>query len=171
MRKNTRRIAFAAVMAAMSVVFLYFASIFPSGQLGFVAVASLFVIAAVIESGIAGGVSVFAAVSILGFLIVPAKGVMFLYLLFFGYYPVLKSLIEKISKPPVELILKLAVFNAALSVLWFAFSGLVFDGSFLGGNLLIVYILGNIAFLLYDFGVTKLIAFYLSNISSKLKIK
>ena len=169
MKKRTRNITITALFTALTVVFLYVAAVLPTGQVGFVAVASLFAVAAVVESGLGAGLFVFIGSALLGYLIVPNKTAVFLYGLFFGYYPVLKSLIERIRKRIPEWILKLAVFNAALSVIWFGLSYILFNSSLLGTNTFVIYLIGNAAFILFDIGVTKLIGFYRNNISKKLR--
>ena len=72
-------------MAALTVACLYLASAFPTGQVGIVAVASLFTIAAVIEAGIKHAALLYAVCAILSFLMIPLKGVAIIYTLFFGY--------------------------------------------------------------------------------------
>jgi hypothetical protein len=69
--------------------------------------------------------------------------------------------VERLRKLPLELLLKLAFFNAALSVLFFGFSALLLP--LLPDRLhgaLAVYLAGNVAFLLYDYGFSKLITYY-----------
>ena len=172
----------AALFAALCVVLLYIASIWPTGQLGLVAVASLFVAAGVIEGGKSGikvGLAVFVVSSFIGMLILPNRVAPLLFIIFFGYYPVLKSLLERISKNMLQWVLKLLVFNAALAIIWFALNDL-----FLGfmDSLPIVseidpqimsfaalVIAANIVFVIYDYGFTKLIWFYIQRVSSKIK--
>lgn len=158
-------------MAALTVAFLYLASVFPTGQVGIVAVASLFTIAAVIEAGIKHAVLLYAVCAILSFLLIPLKGVAIIYTLFFGYYPIVKSFAERMKKPLYSWILKEAVFLAALTVVWFLFRNLVFTGSILDISPLIIFPAGIVIFTLYDIGLTKLIAYYLYRLSPKLKRK
>ena len=172
MKKNkTRQIAFSAVFTAFSIVFLYLASLFPTGQLGFLGVASLFGVAAVIEYGAAGGVMVFAGTALIGLMIVPGKTLVAVYALFFGYYPILKMLAEKLRSRVTEWIVKLAVFNAALSVIMFALSVLIFDFSFLGGSRALMYLFGNVVFVLFDIGVSRVISVYTGKIYPKMHKK
>ena len=158
-------------MAALTVAFLYLASVFPTGQLGIIAVASLFTIAAVIEAGIKHAVLLFAVCAILAFLLIPLKGVALLYTLFFGYYPIVKSFAERMKKPLYSWILKEIVFLAALSVVWFLFRNLIFTGKVLEINPIIVYLVGIAVFTLYDIGLSKLIGYYIFRISPKIKRK
>jgi len=158
-------------MTACSVVLLYLASLLPVQRLGIVAISSLFGIAAVIEAGLAADVFVFIGSSLVGWLVVPDKSVILIYTLFLGYYPIVKSLAEKLGKPAAQWCIKLAVFNAALSAAWFLFSSLVFAPGIHKLGTAVVFIAGNAAFILYDIGLTKLISFYIVRISKNIRKK
>lgn len=160
-----------ALFSALSVTILYFASIWPTGRFGLVAVASLFTVAAVIETGILSGVYVYIVCSALGMLLIPNRTAVFLYILFFGYYPVVKSLAEQIRATGLQFLLKLVVFNASFSVIWLFVIGLI--TGYAGGapNILLVFICVNIAFAIFDFGLSKLIWFYINRISIHIRKK
>lgn len=168
MDKRTRKVTLSAALAALTVLFLYLASVFPTGQLAIIAVASLFTVAAVIEAGIRTAIIVFAGCSLLGFVIVPDKPLLLLYVLFFGYYPIIKSLFEKLKSRILEWALKLVVFNAALSVIWLFFRSLLFEAKYLGFNMILVYLAANVVFVIYDIGLSRLIGFYMDRISKHL---
>ena len=169
MKKNKiRRLTLTAVFTAFSVVFMYLSAVLPPGQLGFLGISSLFGVAAVIEYGIAGGLFVFAGTAVIGLIILPDKMLILLYAMFFGYYPILKSLAEKCRSRILEWIIKLVVFNTALTLILFVFKFVLFDFSFLNDSYLLLYIFCNIVFVLFDIGVSRVIAFYLNRISAKI---
>ena len=171
MRRKTKQITITAAMTALSVAILYIASIFPSGSFVFVAISSLAGIVTVIEYRLIAGVFVYAATAILSFLIVPSKSIVLLYALFFGYYPVIKSVFENFKSRFLEWICKIAVFNAVLTIFLIAFSSIIYDSlPFKIGTVFVVLIF-NIVFILFDLGLSKLIAYYISRISKKLKYK
>ena len=167
MSRKTRVITLSALFAALSVISLYVASIWPTGRFGLVAFSSLFVAAAVCETGLVSGLYVFIITSALGMLILPDKSAPLLYTLFFGYYPVVKSLVERIRSRVAQWILKLLVFNASLLVIWFFFRTLVFGVDFETVTVLLVYIGCNIIFVIFDYGFSKVIGFYLDRISGR----
>lgn len=169
MAKKSRLIAICAILTAFSVIFLYISAVVPTGQIGFVAVASLFGIAAVIETGIKGGAFVFAGSAVLSFIIVPDKLAALLYVLFFGYYPVMKSLAEKMKNRLSEWCVKLLVFNAALTVILLAFSEIIYSFINFNKSVLTIYVLFNICFVIFDFGVSKAIGFYINKISKRIR--
>lgn len=169
MLRRTRTITLSAVFTALTVVFLYIGNILPTGRLALVAVASLFAVAAVIEAGIVSAVFVFVGSSIIGALILPEKTAVLIYILFFGYYPVIKSIAEKLRSALLKWIVKLIVFEAAFSVIWFLFKSIIFDDSFFTTSIVLVYFAGSAAFILFDIGLTRLIGFYIVRISKNIR--
>lgn len=167
-KSNSRRIAVTAVFTAFSAVFLYLASVLPTGQLGFLGVASLFVIAAVVEYGIAGGVFVFAGTAILGLLIVPSKSLVLIYALFFGWYPLMKSLAERAKSRAVEWVVKLAAFNAAAAAIVFGVQETLLSFDFLEGRTPLLFLVLNAVFVVFDIGVSRVIAFYMGRLYPKI---
>jgi hypothetical protein len=159
------RVALTAVLGALSLIFLYLASVLPTGRLGLVAVAGLFPAAAVVSSGLAAGALCYAGTGLLGLLLVADKGAALLYLLFFGLYPLVKYEIERLKKLPLELVCKLAFFNLVLLLFWFLLRNVLLTGlpTFLQGFGLVLAA-GNGAFLCYDYGFSKLIGFYILRI-------
>jgi len=144
---------------------LYIASIWPTGQTGVVAAASLFTAAAVIESGLLSGLYVYTISSLLGMLLIPNRASALLYVLFFGFYPIVKSLIERLDGRVLRWVLKLFVFNAALTVIWLFLKELIFDLGSSAPGALIVFVGGSIVFSLFDYGLTKLIWLYINRVS------
>ena len=64
---------------------------------------------------VAAGVFLYVVSSVLGLLVSPLIGNILVYILFFGYYPIVKGIMERIKLRPVEWVLKILVFNAALT--------------------------------------------------------
>lgn len=165
--KSASRIALGGVLAALSLLLLWSATLLPSGRMGMVAVAGLVPAAGVISGGLATGFLCYGAAGLLGLLLLPDKGCALLYVVLFGLYPMVKSAIERLRRLPLELLLKLLFFNAVLTILWFGFSSLLFPLlPELLQSILPVYLVGNGAFLLYDYGFSKLAGFYAARIRS-----
>ena len=153
-------VALGGVLAAGSLAVLWLACVAPSGRIGLTAAAGLFPVAGVLAAGRAAGYLCWAAGGILGLILLPDKGVALLYVAFLGLYPVVKSRIESIRRLGVEWVLKLLFFNAALTVFWFLLRGLFLPNppAWVGENSLILYGAGNVIFLVYDVGLSRLIA-------------
>jgi len=165
MNRKTRDLTLSALFAALTLISLYIAAVWPTGLFGLVAFASLFGAAAVVEAGIAPGIYVYAASSVLGVLLLPDKAAPILHIFFFGYYPVAKSLIERLNSKIAQWALKLSVFNIALSALWFLFGALVLDFGDNPPDLILLHLCGSAVFALFDYGYTKVIWLYISRVS------
>ncbi|MBR5381762.1 MAG: hypothetical protein IK136_03980, partial [Oscillospiraceae bacterium] len=103
----------------------------------------------------------------LSLLISSNKAPAILYGLFFGYYPLMKSFAERRKSRVIEWVVKMAVMNAALTVIVLLFRGLVFDIQSLTDSLVLVYIAANVIFVIFDIGVTKVVGFYISNVKKR----
>lgn len=169
MNKTTRSLTLSALLTALTVITLYIASVLPSGRMAMVALSSIFVAAAIIESGIRAGIFVYAASALLGLLILPYIGFSLMYILLFGYYPVVKSLIERKAPMVLQWILKLCIFNAALTVAWFFLRELIFAFGEDPPGVVLLYIGGSVVFVVFDYGFTKVIWLYINRISKYMK--
>ena len=159
-------VAYPAILGALALILVYVGSIAPTGNWGIVAAAGLLPAAAVISVGLKAGLLCWAGVSILAFLLVPDKFCVLLFSVLFGLYPMVKSLIERLRKRPVEYLLKLAFFNAAFTVIWLTMAAAVTASlpAALGASVWVLYLAANIAFLLYDYGFSRLIALYIARV-------
>lgn len=162
MNGKVRLLTLTAMLTALCVVLLYISAVLPTMRLAIVTVAGLLTAAAIIENGIAAGIFLFTASSLLGLLISPLRGNILIYMLFFGYYPIAKGIIEKIRLKPMEWALKLLLFNLALTA-----AALLYRKGFLSGIELpqlavyLFYLAANAAFVVYDIAFSGLIAWYL----------
>ncbi len=169
-QSKSAKVAYPAILGALSLILIYVASVVPSGNWGFVAVAGLFPAAAVISIGMKAGFLCWAGVSILAFLILPGKFCALLFAALFGLYPMIKALIERLRRGVLGYVLKLAFFNAAFTLIYVIMKAAVLDSlpSILAVTWLL-YIVANVVFLLYDFGFSKLIGFYIARIGRAVK--
>lgn len=172
MKAKTKTLTLCAMMSALSVVFMFIGNLFPTGRMGFMAVASLFTVAVVIQSGYIAGLAVFIVSTLLGILLLPDKSPLAFYGIFFGYYPIVKSLAEKVKNSAFCWMIKLVIFNIALTVIFVFLKELLMLRFFdkLAENILgiVIYIVFNIVFIVYDIGLSRLIGFYMTNIYKKL---
>ena len=153
------QIALGGVLAAGALVMLWLACVAPSGQLGLTAVGGLFPMAATVTAGRAAGYLCWGAAGLLGLILLPDKGVALLYLIFLGLYPVVKGAVESLRRLPLEWALKLAFFNLALTLCWSLFRELFLPAlpDWLTGSLPVLYGAGNVVFVLYDIGLSRLV--------------
>lgn len=168
--RGAGRVALTGVLTALSLVFLWVSAISPAGRLGIVAVAGVFPAGAVVSAGLGAGFFCYGATSILGLILLPGKSSAVLYLIFFGLWPMVKSLLERLRSRAAEWAGKLAVFNAVLTLCYVGLRELFLP--FLPGMLTaawMVYAAGNAAFVIYDVGFSKLIAFYAQRVDRVLR--
>ena len=163
MNDSTKRLARLAILTAVGVVLLLLGSALPAGRLALIAVSSLPVCVTLMMYGVKWSLGVFVLTAALGALLFPGVGVI-MYAAFFGYYPIAKSLFERIHKIWLGWACKLALYSAAFAVYWLLAKALI---TFTGGELAwyVLYPLGAAVFVLYDIAYTSLIRFYLVKIA------
>lgn len=179
MRSNIRKtysLAFASVVAALSLVFMFITSFIPIGTYALPCIAGALLAAVVIESGYITATVVYVAVSFLSFLLVADKEAVLYYVAFLGFYPILKGLFERIKFKPLQFLLKLCVFNICIVTAFYVGITLLSipKESF---ELFDVYLplvflaLGNIVFIVYDICLTRIITQYIVIWRKKIKFK
>ncbi len=164
--KSTLHVAFCGMASALSVVLLFLTNFFPTATIALPALAGVLLMPVVVEIGIRWGWTVFAVCTLLSFFLMADKEAFFMYVLFFGYYPVLKALIEKYLHTRVlSWVLKLLVLNVAMAadVLLVIFVLQIPLESFFDFGLytpVILAVAANIIFVIYDFALSGLVAVY-----------
>lgn len=168
---KTRRITACAVLCGLNIVIMYLGTVIEVLDLSASVVASLACIFAVIEMGGSFPWLIYAVTGVLSLILLPfPKTVAFIYVLFSGYYPILKAHIERLNRP-FAWVAKLILFNVALTGL-VALSIWVLhipDGLFEAN--VFVYLLGNVTFIVYDIALTGLITTYLQVWRKRLRIR
>lgn len=167
MARKTFTITYTGFMTALSVAALYLSAAVTNAKLSFAAIASLFAASALIEAGWGAANFVYAGGGLLSLLLLPSKDGALLYLLFFGYYPIVKSYLERLPKA-LAWAMKLLVFNAAFTVIRLLFAGLLAPG-LAAFSPVPLYLLASAAFCLFDFGLSKLLHFYVQRVSKYLR--
>ncbi len=165
---SAKTVVYAAVPGALALVCLYFANMAPTGRWGLTALAGLMPAAAVISAGMSSGVLCWLGVTVLAFFVIPDKLVVLLFGVLFGLYPVVKCKIESLRCVALEYLLKLVFFNVSFTAVFCTMKAAVLDS--LPVELAVVWLLylaGNVVFLVYDYGFTKLISLYLSRVYRK----
>ena len=163
--KKTFIVAFGGIICALSVVLMFLSDLLPVGVYAFPIFAGVLLSAVVIESGYVWAFSVYGCVALLSLFLVQNKEAVLYYTAFFGFYPVLKGIIEKIKLKPLQFIIKYLIFNVCII-------GAFYIGIYVlsipkeSFNILGVYlpyvflIIGNAAFIVYDYMVSVLITKY-----------
>lgn len=158
MRNDSKGITYPAIATALSVVLIFVSEILPSGQLGVVACASVISLIIAQRFGIMSAVYIYAATSILSFLLIPSKTAVFLYILFFGFYPVIKILFDKLPKA-LSWVLKLITVNISLLLIYKVLSAAVLSYSIFKKYVLLYFLIGSIVFIVFDIGVGQICSY------------
>lgn len=164
---KAKKVAFGAVVAALSLVLMLITGIIPVGTYALPCLSGILLTVIVIEFGIPWAFGVYFTVSVLSFLMVSDKEAALYYVFILGVYPILKSLFERIRIKWLSFLLKLVYFNisavAAFYVSIFLLSVPVESFSLFGINMPLAFLLaGNLVFIVYDICVTRLVTIYLS---------
>ena len=170
-QKHTRNIAFASILSSLSVVFLCIGIFFPTLDLVAALIASYAIIITVCELGRGYATGVFASSAVLGIIIAPQNSAALFYAAFMGYYPILKSLIEvKVRKRVAAIALKILSFNVALLLILFVGIKFLSFEEFIGWYAVGIVTLAEVAFVIYDIALTKVILIYTGIFRTRLRI-
>lgn len=171
MKRNTK-ITLSAMMAALASVFMLL-SYFSFLTYAIPAVAGLFIMVTVIEINYKWAVSAYITSAFIVFLLAEPESKL-LYITFFGYYPIVKALLERMRKPVTEWLIKIVIFNTAVMLVYFVFAS-VFRvsmddfGKWGKYGALAVLALGNVVFVLYDIAVSRMSVVYMAMLHPRLK--
>ncbi len=163
--KTSMKVSLGGVVAALSLVLMFLTSIIPFGTYAFPTFAGILLVLIVINLGYGYAVAVYLVTAVLSFLLVTDKEAALCYAIFLGFYPIIKSVIERIRLRPVQYLIKLALFNLSMTAAFFIAIHLLSipKESF---NLFGVYLpwvfllMGNVFFIFYDLCVTRLVTLY-----------
>lgn len=154
-----------AMTAAVSVIIMLL-TIVPVMTYSSPMLAGMLLLMIVIEMDKKWGYGIFAVVSVLSLILAADKQAVILYIMFFGHYPVTKAIIEgHIHRRAIEWLIKFAVFNVTMTgayllvVKVFAFP-MEEIGDLGKYGAIILLIVGNIVFPVYDVTMTRLVIIY-----------
>lgn len=169
---NTKKVVFCGLMAALATVIMLVAY-FPYLTYAIPAIASLAIMVSLIEIGVKWSFMTYLA-SVLPIFLLCENEAKLLYIVFFGFYPMLKVIIEKINNKTFEWIIKLLVFNLVVIATYFILSSVVGvridEISFVGGyTVALLLLLGNIVFVLYDICIERMAALYMVRLHNTVK--
>ncbi len=165
--KAAQKVTLSAVMAALATVIMLI-SYFPYLTYAVPAFAGMFIMLVVIELDCKWAVLSYLSSAVLTFLFAEMESKL-MFIGFFGFYPIVKCIIEKINKPIIEWIIKVIVFNACVITVYKLVAKLVvfsFEdmGLFAKYSELILLILANIVFVFYDVAVSRVASLYIEKL-------
>lgn len=162
---SARQIALGGIFAALAVVILLLGGIIPVGTYIAPMVAALPLVILLAELPGSLCLGWYAIVALLGVLLCPDKETAFVFV-FLGWFPLAKPRLDRLPKLP-GLLCKLLLFNLsvaalyALLILVFRLDALVQEAKETGlVMLLVILLLGNLSFLLFDVLLGRLTVLY-----------
>ncbi|MFZ5351568.1 MAG: hypothetical protein ACOZCL_02460 [Bacillota bacterium] len=164
-----KKIAYGGILTSLTLLIIYFAGIAPSGKLALYAISSLPAAFMVIEFGAASAAAMFAAGGILSLLLLGNIPATIPYLIFFGYYSIVKYYIEKVTNASLEIVLKLLFFNTVLAASYFLYTEVFLleintEFTVRGWILAAALIVLQFVYLLYDYVFSRIIEYYYNRI-------
>ena len=168
--KKSKKITLCAIFSALSVVIMYIGALFEVLDISMACIASMLVVITVMEIGGIYPWLLYGVTSTLSMLILPQKFAALIYLFVAGYYPMLKTIFERCEKRLITWLLKLLVFNAAISILICAAIFIFSLPDMTKGYIIAFFLLGNITFAVFDIALTMLIRLYLFKYRRLLRI-
>lgn len=174
MKKKTFNIALCGLISALGVVIMMITAIIPTTTYAMPAMASLLLTVIVIETDKKWALASYFVVSVLSLLLVPDKESVTFYILFFGYYPIYKQIIEsKIKHLWLQWLLKILVFSISAIIIYFIailILGVPADEfTVFGINVPLLFLIAGIAvFIIFDRAMTRVIVAYVIKLRKKL---
>lgn len=161
-----KRITFSALALALTVICLYGAAALSTGRVAALALASLFCGICISQYGVRYGVALYVGASLLSLLLIPKRMFVMIYILFAGYYPIVKLYIEKLDKLWAEWVIKILFFNLILTVSYVLFR--LFFMPALNPTLLalilqymsLIILVLEVVFVFYDWALSYMIGYY-----------
>lgn len=170
--KDTKKITFCGLVAALSVVFMLLSYI-PYLTYTAPAIAGVFMMIIAIEISHKWAYASYIVSSVLIFLLAENEAKI-LYILFFGIYPIAKGSIEMLRRRVPEYILKFLFFNLAMA-LEVAASIYLLGIPLESGGIADVYfyaifaIVANIFFFIYDIALSRLVMLYMYRLHNRIR--
>ena len=161
-----KRVTFSAISLALTVICLYAAAVLPTGRLVALALSSAFCTICIYQYGVRYGAALYVGASILALLLIPNRMFTMLYILFLGYYPIVKLFIERLDRLWAEWVIKFIFFNAVLVVLYVLFKLFLvptFDSAIITlvlKYMAVIILLLEVIFAIYDWMLSYMISYY-----------
>ena len=180
--KRLKNLTLGAVLSALGVAIIALGGVIEVLDLSVAAIASFICVFAVIELGGIYPWLIFAVTGILSIVLIPSNLGGWCYILFFGYFPILKEKIERLKKP-LAWVIKMLIGNVAFALLLFGFgtitygTGLgfvelvnkVFETDFGTAMVVAVIVMVEALLVVYDIALTRIITFYLKRLRHRFK--
>ena len=164
--RTAHRVSLTAMFASMSLLFLYLASVLPTGRIAMYFLSSVFIMGLVIEEEIGLAVLMYIGVSLMSLLLMPNIIRVLPYVLFFGHYGIGKYYIQtRIKDKVAAYIVKLLYYNVALGLVYLLAQQIIYEDVLSTGVAFWLFVvLAEVAFVIFDFLYDKVSSYYFNNL-------
>jgi len=171
---RTKKIALTGMLCALAVVIMMMGGLIPLATFCCPLLAGLTLIPVFVECGEKLSWGAYIAIAALGLILCPDKEAALLFA-FLGYYPIVRWRIEQKRSRLVRVLVRLAVFNAAVGLMYsisifvLQMDQLLAEYREMGMALtLFTLLLGNITLLVYDMFLANITQIYVNRLRNKL---
>ncbi len=158
MERKSYKISLGGVVASLCLLMMFLTAIFPPFSIVVPMFTGMLIGVVAEEANRKWALVTYAAVSVLCLFMTPSCESTMLFIMFFGYYPVIKGLLDKLKPAPIRWIVKLVCFNVPVVLCYWIIANLFgiydmwSDFDFLGKYLIPgLLLLANFMFLMYDY--------------------
>lgn len=173
--KKTSVISICGIITALSLVLMIIANFVPFLTYGIPAIAGALTVIIVLDIGKKYAWLVYACVSALSLILCSNElEHVFSYIMFFGFYPIIKAYIERINTKCLCYAVKIALFTVCFGLMYLFVTfvlGIDSDsfGEFGRWGLLVFFASAEVMFVAYDLALTSIIVMYINKYRKKLK--
>lgn len=172
MNKNSilsNNIAKGGILTALGILSLYLSILIPINTLFFLMVASFMIPLTLLTTNLKTTVSVYCATALLSFILIPSKNIALSYTILFGLYGIIKYFAEGIKNMFLEILVKLLFLNFSTFIIYYFYKTLLLNNINLKLPTILILILLQVGFIVYDYALTVFINYSKDNIIKKLK--
>lgn len=169
---KTKIVAFSGILTALSVVLLFLGTVISVFAYVSPIICGIVLIASLRNVNEKSAWLIYSAVSIISFILMADKECSLTYIFFFGYYPIIKPKIDRMKNKILKVFIKLIIFNSGIVIsqlICFYIFGIPFDNIFGRLTVLVLLLLVNILFALYDKLIFMIDLIYMKKYYSKVK--
>ncbi len=151
------RISLGGIVTSICLLLMFCTGIFPMLDYAIPTFAGFLMVVMIVETGTKWAITTYVATSFLCFFVTANYQASFLFVLFMGYYPILRFYFDKMKNKLICWVLKFAIFNMAIVVFYWIMQFLFVGEDILEGMeffgkyaLLVLWIMANVFFVIYD---------------------
>ena len=175
MKNISYRVALGGIVSSFCLLAMFMTGVFPMLDLALPMLAGILMLIVVSEVNTPWALLTYMAVSLLSLFVTYNKEAALVFIMFFGHYPILYRYLNKIPTKFFRMAVKLLIFNSCMLLFFYTnvyLLGLqdlldaVEDFGKYGG--IIILVLMNLTFLMYDYSLDGLCEIYRRNLKPKI---